>query len=93
MTFDHEANNKSNKKERWYSLHYCFNSHISLYKNTYLKLVEIALTPYIKFLKPQSNLCAICEELHYKIAHINDPQKKENVIKEYNDHLQAVRLE
>ncbi|CAG8691207.1 14518_t:CDS:1, partial [Cetraspora pellucida] len=206
MAFDHEADNKSNEKERRHSLRYCFNSRITLCKNTYLKLVGVgeskllailshfkktginsrvhrntkcipqrntkvtinyelakevkafitnyalvnglpcpgrhlskttsaliylptsenyttvfenfqqsiklafgdeqkiisrnsfirlwkALTPHIKFLKPQSDLCAVCEELRYKIAHINDLQKKEDVIKEYNDHLQAARLE
>ena len=52
-----------------------------------------ALTPHITFLKPQSDLCAVCEALRYKIAHINDPQRKEDVIAEYNDHLQVARLE
>lgn len=52
-----------------------------------------ALIPHITFLKPQSDLCAACEALRHKIAHINDPQRKEDIIKEYNDHLQVVRQE
>ncbi|CAG8660094.1 2483_t:CDS:2, partial [Paraglomus brasilianum] len=61
-------------------------------RNSFVRLWK-ALTPHITFLKPQSDLCTVCEELRYKIAHNNDPQRKEDVIKEYSDHLRVARLE
>ncbi|CAG8647163.1 9472_t:CDS:2, partial [Paraglomus occultum] len=68
------------------------NEQKTMSRKSFVRLWK-ALTPHITFLKPQSDLCAVCEALRYKIAHINDPQRKEDVIAEYNDHLQVARLE